>query len=99
MYNTVIHQTHSQVNLIRRLRLLLFSLDKNKISDSSFSYFLFSKILDMRGSVVMKLMQGGFFFDSELGFVEIPFVDIAYACKVRCSYVFTGGDLQGHIFT
>lgn len=36
----------------------------------------------MRGSVLMKLMQSGFFFDTELGHVQIPFADIGYACKV-----------------
>lgn len=30
----------------------------------------------------MKLMQSGFFFDTELGHVQIPFADIGYACKV-----------------
>ena len=47
-----------------------------------FFFSFVSNILDMRGSVLMKLMQSGFFFDTELGRVQIPFPDIGYACKV-----------------
>ena len=48
----------------------------------------------MRGSVLMKLMQSGFFFDTELGHVQIPFADIGYACKVSIKLDdFLGGSI------
>ena len=36
----------------------------------------------------MKLMKSGFLFDTELGFVQIPFADVIYACKVSYAILF-----------
>ena len=47
-----------------------------------FSVFNFSEVENMFNTLLVKLMQSGFLFDNEVGFIEIPFTDVAFSAKV-----------------
>ena len=47
-----------------------------------FSVFNFSEVENMFNTLLVKLIQSGFLFDNEVGFIEIPFTDVAFSAKV-----------------